>query len=205
MAPRGTITVRQKTSLSILIFGIIIGMLVMYLFLNRGNKDIKEEVSHTMIVEKIENIGNLEVLKYSIQDIMEYKKVRQWLPNAKTALIVSGEVICCVDLTKLKPENIYTSGDSIRLQLPAPEVCHTKLDHSKSRIYDMQYGLWESTEIADAAYRSAEKQLKERAMDLDIETKSRDNAVNLLKPILEAMGFKHILITFEQGHKYLDK
>lgn len=205
MALGRPITIKQRTNLTVLIFGIILGMLIMYLFVTREDKEKNEEVSHTMIIEKIENLGNLEVLKYNIQDIMEYKKIRQWLPNAKTALIVSGEIICCIDLTKLKPENIYTSGDSIRLQLPAPKVCHTKVDHSKSRIYDMQYGLWESTEIADAAYRSAEKQLNERAMDLDIESKSRDNAVNLLKPIIEAMGFKHVFITFEQGQRYPEK
>lgn len=204
MSPR-RIVIAQKTSLTILFFGIVIGMLIMYLLSNKGRGEVKEEISHTMIVEKIENLGNLEVLKYNIQDIMEYRKVRQWLPDAKTALIVSGEIICCIDLTKIKPEDIYTSGDSIRLQLPAPEVCHTKVDHSKSRIYNMEYGLWESTRIADAAYRSAEKQLAERAMELNIESKSRDNTINLLKPILEAMGFKHVFITFGQGRRYSDK
>ncbi|MFV0417993.1 MAG: DUF4230 domain-containing protein [Dysgonomonas sp.] len=195
----------QRTNLTLLFFGIVIGMLIMYFLSSKGKGEEKEEISHTMIVEKIENLGNLEVLKYNIQDIMEYRKVRQWLPDAKTALVVSGEIICCVDLTKLKPEDIYTSGDSIRLRLPAPEVCHTKVDHTKSRIYDMQYGLWESAEIADAAYRSAEKQLSERAIELDIEGKSRDNAVNLLKPILEAMGFKSIFITFGEGRGNSDK
>ena len=205
MSPRRTMVIAQRTNLTVLFFGIVIGMLIMYLLSSKGKGEEREEITHTMIVEKIENLGNLEVLKYNIQDIMEYRKVRQWLPDAKTALIVSGEIICCVDLTKLKPEDIYTSGDSIRLRLPAPEVCHTKVDHSKSRIYDMEYGLWESTKIADAAYRSAEKQLSERAKELDIESKSRDNAVNLLKPILEAMGFKSVFITFEQGRGYSDK
>lgn len=188
----------QKGFLKILISGIVIGMLLMYLFRIGKSSDAGEEVSHTLIVEKIESLGNLEVLKYNIQDIVEYKKIRQWLPNAKTALLISGEVICCIDLAKLSKEDIYTSGDSIRLQLPAPEICHTKIDHTKSRIYDMQYGLWESTEIADAAYRSAEKQLKERAQELDIESKSRDNAVNLLRPILQSMGFEHIFISFDK-------
>ncbi|MDR2954639.1 MAG: DUF4230 domain-containing protein [Prevotella sp.] len=195
------INLKQKSNLSILLVGILIGVVIMVLLRRGENTESKIQVSHTMIVEKIESLGNLEVLKYNIQDIVEYEKIRQWLPNAKTALVVSGEIICCVDLTKIKPEDIYTSGDSLRLQLPAPEVCHTKIDHSKSRVYNIQYGLWETTKIVDEAYRSAERQLQERAMELDMETKSRDNTVNLLTPIFQAMGFEHVFITFENRVK----
>ncbi|MBK5721863.1 DUF4230 domain-containing protein [Dysgonomonas sp. Marseille-P4677] len=197
--------VKQRSYINMLAVGILIGGLIMYLFDNNGKDNGKVKVSHNMIVEKIENLGNLEVLQYNIQDLIEYQKMRQWLPNAKTALIVAGEVICCVDLTKVKPEDIYTSGDSIRIKLPAPEICHVKINHSASRIYDMQFGLWESTQIADEAYRHAEKQLKAEAMKLDMESKSRDNTVNLLRPILEAMGFEHVLITFDGGKSYQEK
>lgn len=188
---------KPRVSITILIFGVLLGLILSSL-LSKGEKNITEaEVSHTMIVEKIESLGDLEVLKYNIQDIIEYKKIRQWLPNAKAALLISGEVICCVNLAKIKPDDIYTSVDSIRLQLPSPEICHVKIDHSKSRVYNIEYGLWESVDIVDAAYKSAEKQLIEKSLELDIKQKGRDNTVILLKPILEAMGFKHILITFD--------
>lgn len=188
---------KPRVSITILIFGVLLGLLLSSLLKKNKEEMPNSVVSHTMIVEKIENLGNLEVLKYNIQDIIEYKKIRQWLPNAKAALIVSGEVICCVDLSKITPDDIYTSGDSIRLQLSTPEICHVKIDHSKSRVYNMEYGLWESVEIVDAAYKSAENQLNNKASELDIKQKGRDNTVALLKPILEAMGFKHILITFD--------
>ncbi len=196
---------RKRSYINILAIGILIGGLIMYLWGGRSKGNEKVEVSHTMIVQKIEDLGNLEVVQYNIQDLMEYKKVRQWLPNAKTALIVSGEVIGCIDLTKVKPEDIYTSGDSIRLRLPAPEICHIKINHSESRIYDMQFGLWESTQIADEAYRYAENELRRQAMKLDITSKSRDNAVNLLRPILQAMGFEYVYITFDNENSYREK
>lgn len=190
--------VKQRSGLLILISGIITGMLLMFVF-TRSPGESKVEISHNMIVEKIESLGNLEVVKLSIQDIVEYKKVRRWLPNAKTALVVSGEVIGCIDLTRLRPEDIYTSGDSIRLQLPAPEICHTKIDHSKSRIFNIQYGFWDTSEVVDEAYRAAETHLREQAVKLDIDKQSRENAVTLLRPILQAMGFKHVFITFRHG------
>lgn len=195
---------KYKISISVLLLGVLIGFLLYPMF-SEGEKEApRSDVSHTMIVDKIESLGNLEVLKYNIQDIVEYKKIRQWLPNAKAALLVSGEIVCCVDLTKIKPEDIYTSGDSIRLHLPAPEICHVKVDHSKSRVYNVEYGLWESVEIVDAAYKSAENQLYERAQELDIRQKGRDNTVDLLNPILGAMGFNNVLISFYSADIHKD-
>lgn len=172
----------------------ILGGMIMYLINQKKSETI--QISHSMILEKIESLGNLEVTKYSIQDMVEYKKVRRWLPNAKTALMVSGEVICCVDLTKLKSEDIEVEGKTIRLQLPTPEICHVKVDHSQSRVYNMDFGLWESTKIVDEAYNYVEQHLNEKAKQLDMVSQSRDNAVNLLKPILEAMGFEEVIISF---------
>lgn len=194
-----TTSLNLRTQIFILIVGIVVGLLIMS-FLKGKKESDRVEISHNMIVEKIESLGNLEVTKYSIQDMMEYKKVRRWLPNAKTALIISGEVTGCIDLTKLKPEDIQTSGKSITLKLPAPEICHVSIDHSKSRVYDMEYGLWESAKITDEAYKSAERQLNEKAKQLDIISQSRNNAVNLLRPILSSMGFEEVIITFYPTH-----
>ncbi|MBS5795985.1 MAG: DUF4230 domain-containing protein [Dysgonomonas mossii] len=183
-----------RSQIFILATGIILGIMVMYLINTKKNATVK--ISHNMVLQEIESLGNLEVTKYSIQDMMEYKKIRRWLPNAKTGLIIYGEVICCVDLTKLKPEDITVSEKTIYLQLPSPEICHVKVDHSKSRVYDMEFGLWESTDIVDEAYTFAEQQLNEKAKQLNMLSQSRDNAVNLLKPILKAMGFEEVVITF---------
>lgn len=188
---------KLKIQIFILAIGIILGVMIMYV-INERNKNTVQ-ISHNMILQKIESLGNLEVTKYSIQDMMEYKKVRRWLPNARTALIVSGEIICCVDLTKLKPEDIVVTEKKIELQLPSPEICHVRIDHSKSRVYNMEFGLWESTEIVDEAYNFAEQQLNEKAKQLDMLSQSRDNAVNLLRPILQAMGFEEVVITFKSG------
>lgn len=196
---------RLKRLILILIIGILFGGLIMYFILSPKEKEEKIEISHNMIVEKVEALGNLEVVKFSIQDLMEYKKVRQWLPNAKTAIVVVGEVVGCIDLTKITPEDIYTSGDSIRINLPAPEICHVKIDHSKSHIYHIDYGLWESEQIADEAYRYAEKQLYQQAMEMDITTQSRNNAHMLLYPILQSMGFKEILISFKTNNTSYDE
>lgn len=167
-----------------------------YILTKSVDRKDRVEISHTLIMQKVEALGNLEVVKYNFQDIIEYEMIRQWLPNSHTALVVVGEVIGCVDLTKVGIDDIFTSNDSIRIMLPAPEICHVKVDHSKSRIQNIEFGLWEKEKIADEAYRYAEQHLNTVAQKMDIATDSRTNTVKLLEPMFHAMGFNKVTIQF---------
>lgn len=184
--------------LSILVILLALFSLIIYL-LNSAGKEEKTVVSHTMVVQQIEEMGKLEVVKYNIQDMMEYEKVRQWLPNSKATLKIVGEVIACVDLTTIGENDIVTKDDSVSLILPMPEICHYKIDHSRSRVYNMQYGLWETAEVVEDAYKKAEEQIYQQAQSMGIEKESRENTIKVLTPILRAMGFTKIHIGFKSS------
>lgn len=185
--------------LSILVILLALFSLIIYL-LNSAGKEEKTVVSHTMVVQQIEEMGKLEVVKYNIQDMMEYEKVRQWLPNSKATLKIVGEVIACVDLTTIGENDIVTKDDSVSLILPMPEICHYKIDHSRSRVYNMQYGLWETAEVVEDAYKKAEEQIYQQAQSMGIEKESRENTIKVLTPILRAMGFTKIHIDFKSSN-----
>lgn len=185
--------------LSILVILLALFSLIIYL-LNSAGKEEKTVVSHTMVVQQIEEMGKLEVVKYNIQDMMEYEKVRQWLPNSKATLKIVGEVIACVDLTTIGENDIVTKDDSVSLILPMPEICHYKIDHSRSRVYNMQYGLWETAEVVEDAYKKAEEQIYQQAQSMGIEKESRENTIKVLTPILRAMGFTKIYIGFKSSN-----
>lgn len=185
----------------LLILGLIIGLMTMYIFMP---KKAPIEVSHNMVVQNIERLGNLEVVRYNIRDVVEYKKVRQWLPNAKTVLVASGEVFVSVNLNQVRKDDIKISRKSITLTLPQPVLSVIKINHSQSKIFNMEFGLWESGQLADEAYKQAEKYLTEQARNLDYEAKGRENAIALLTPILQNMGFENVMINFKPGHHTLD-
>lgn len=177
---------------------IIIAVIGIYLLIKPNSKTEEIFIKHDMVLQQVEELGQLEVVKYNIRDVIEYKKLRKWLPNSKTALIVVGEVVACVDLTKIEKEDIVVIGDSVSIMLPVPEVCHFKVDHSRSRVYDMQYGLWESSTLVDEAYREAEQQLYKQAWEMGIATESRQSAVKILTPLMHALGFKKVRIDFQR-------
>lgn len=181
---------------------VLIGVLFVIKFCLKKDeaKDIVH-ISHNTVVQEIESLGRLEVVKYNIKDVIEYEKVRDWLPNSRTALIVSGEVIGCIDLNKLNENDIYTSADSISIKLPAPEVCSFKIDHSKSRVYNVENGWWETTELIDAAYRQAEKQLYNQAENMGLTEDCETNARKVVAPLLHKLGLKKIHIEFHKKDK----
>ena len=179
-----------------LLGGLVGAYITKMVYSNKGEEVV---ITHSLIVDKIESIGNLEVVRYSIQDVMEYEKIREWLPNAKTALLVQGEVVACIDLTKITEERLTVSGDSIALLLPSPEICHVKIDHSQSKIYDTKYGLWESAQLIDNAYKYAQRELEQRAKQINLTDEARSNAILLLTPMLNAMGFRSVTIIFDDS------
>lgn len=185
----------------IIFIGIILALLAdaaLIVYLMSSSKKDQTYVSHDVVVSQIEELGNLEVVKYNIQDLMDYKKVRRWLPNSKASLKVVGEVIACVDLTQLDKGDIYTWKDSVSLVLPVPQICHYRVDHSRSQIYNIEYGLWESAELVDEAYKAAEEHIYQQAINMGIAQESRANAIKALTPILRGLGFTKIHIRFRQ-------
>lgn len=197
---------KATTKIVLTIISILV-LLVIVLVLIKSLSKEKEDtfVTHDILVQQIEDLGNLEVVKYNIQDVVHFEKKRSWLPNSKTSLMVGGEVIACVDLTKIGPDDIFTDKDSVSLCLPIPEICHYKIDHSRSKVYNVDYGLWETAQLVDEAYAEAENQLYKTALNMGIAKQSRQNAIQVLTPILRGLGFKRIEITFKAANTSLSQ
>jgi len=194
---------KKILSLSTIILAII-ALVALIIFLVKGSSKEQAYVTHEVVIQQIEELGNLEVVKYNIQDMMEYQKVRRWLPNSKASLKIVGEVIACVDLTKIEKDDIFAKGDSVSLILPIPEICHHKVDHSRSKIYDVEFGLWKTAELVDDAYKAAEQQIYQEALNLGIAQESRENTIKVLTPILRGLGFTKIYIGFKSPQETLE-
>nr|GFB11358.1 hypothetical protein [Tanacetum cinerariifolium] len=73
-------------------------------------------VTHNTVLTQVEALGRLELVRYRFKDVVEYKKSSKYpfLPDAKAALIVGGEAVGCLDLRKIKPQDVTFEGDSVR-------------------------------------------------------------------------------------------
>jgi hypothetical protein len=111
-------------------------------------------------------------------------------------LISIGEATGCLDLTKIKNTDVLIEGDTIYINLPKAELCYYKLNLEKSRIYSLESNpLIDEKEFIQNAYKSAEVEIKKSALNSGILQQTEINAEKVLRPILEKISGKKVIIT----------
>ncbi|MBP6386401.1 MAG: DUF4230 domain-containing protein [Pseudarcicella sp.] len=154
------------------------------------------EVNHNIILQKVTAMGKLELVKYRFKDLVESKISKQFLPDAKVLLIVEGEAVGCVDFTKINSTKLIDEAQILKIELPNPEICYYKIDHSKSKVYDTQFALLDETKLIENAYKEAENNIQKTAIENGILEQTKVNATKILQPILEKMANKKVVIHF---------
>jgi len=171
----------------------------MFFYIKNQIFGIRTEINEDVMIEKITNMGKLELVKYSMKDVIEKKVARTLLPDKRILFVAAGEVVGCIDLTKVKKEDIISSSDSITITLPNPEICYSRLDHQRSKVYDLS-GVWspgDRQEMMEDIYKLAEQRILQNAKDMNVLGKTRENATIIFKPILENISGKKVGIQFK--------
>jgi Protein of unknown function (DUF4230) len=149
-------------------------------------------IEHNVVLQEVTALGNLELARFSFRDVVEHELVQPFLPNPKALLIVQGEAIGCIDLSKIQEKDIKTTGDSLLINLPKPTICVYKINHQKTKIYDVRFAVFREQELIGEAYKQAEAQLQKSAIETGILEQTRQNAETILKPILERISKKKV-------------
>lgn len=157
-------------------------------------KDI--QTTHNMVLKEMTVLGKLELSNFAFRDVVEQELVRDYLPNPKAILIVQGEAIGCLDLTKIKADDITTKDDTLIVHLPDPELCSYRIDHSKSKIYDTEYAFMNEQSLMNEAYTRAEAKIKQAALEMGILEQTKKNAELVLKPLLENLSGKKVVLQY---------
>ena len=173
-------------------------VLAIFLIINLLSSKNKTETVHQSVVEKVEAVGKLSLVKMTIQDVVEYTKVREWLPDASALLVAYGEVEAGIDLTKLRDGDIKINDKEITVYLPSPEITSYKVNHEKSRIYDTRNNFFSGAQIVDAAYQKAEKEIYDSAIKSGILQTAQENAVKFFTPFFQSMSFTTVNLKFGQ-------
>lgn len=201
-----------RTILFVLPWALLIGILSWLLVEEKLTTDDIEpsrEVYQSSILNRVEQMGNLELVKYNFQEVTEIKKVAESMDfkffkwkaqtDSKAVLISSGSAVGCIDLTRIRREDINAGSDTVYITLPTPEMCFFKIDLEKSRIYDLQIDYLRKEDRAafmDQLYDEAEKNIRKTALDMGILEQARENAQTLLQPLFEEISGKPVVLTF---------
>ena len=159
-------------------------------------KDGEVTTTHNIVLKEITELGKLELVKYAYRDVVEQKISRDFLPDPKAILIIQGEAVGCIDLKKVKESDIVSLKDTIIVNLPKPEICYHKIDHARSKVYHTEYAFMNEGLLLEEAYKRAEVQILQSALDSDILTQTKQNANMVLKPLLENSSGKKVVLKF---------
>jgi hypothetical protein len=159
-------------------------------------------VTHHTVLTQVTRMGKLELVKYNFRDIVEYEKDRtdskffnQYLDKARAVLIVNGEAVGCVDLTKIEAADVVEGDSTVIVYLPEPELCVYKINHEQSRLYDTQNTYFqEEGKLVNEAYAAAEKKVRQSALDMGILEQAEENARQILQPFLEQVSGKKVIL-----------
>ncbi|NEU07815.1 DUF4230 domain-containing protein [Flavihumibacter sp. R14] len=192
---RTRITVLLLTSVMTILF-----LVFMFFYIKKQFFITRMELNEDMMIEKITAMGKLQLVKYSMKDVLEQKEVRMFLPDKRILFVAAGEATGCIDLTKVKKSDILRHNeDSLTIILPQPEICYAKIDHQRSKVYDVSGVIFpsDSKDMVEGIYKLAEQKMLENARQQDILGKTKENARLIFKPMLENITGSKVGVIFK--------
>ncbi|ADR22172.1 hypothetical protein MATR_01890 [Marivirga tractuosa] len=193
---------------------IIVLVLLVFLWLRRlGNYTTPErtEFESTLVLQEIEKLGKLELVKYNYKEVVEMENVAKryldlgyfYIPGGqdqKAILIAQGEAVACIDLQKIKKEDIELRQDTLYVNLPQPEICYYKVNLENSKFYDLKTSKDQKKagEFVDEVYAKAEAQIREAAVQSGILADAKTMSNSVLKPFLENITGVTVILNFSE-------
>ena len=206
---------RRSGSLLGFIFALILGAITMVVFLRHATTGFSARIANAiasrpatfdvtvpMVVNKIQRLNRLETVVYSIDTVVEGAKPSTVLPDLlagdRILLVVHGQSVAGIDLSKLKPEDVRITNNNgvraIHVALPASEVFFTTIDNQHTRVYARSTGLLVSADqnLESETRARAQQQLQQSALSDGILDAARKNARATITTLLYGLGFQQV-------------
>jgi hypothetical protein len=159
-------------------------------------------ISSRAVVEKVQRLNRMETVVYTLDTVVEGDESSSILPDALTGdhllMIVQGQTIAGIDMSKLKPENVAITetgnGRSIRITLPPSQVFVTSIDNDHTRVYARETGLFVKADpnLESKTRAKAQGQLQDAALSDGILDAATKNARATVTAMLEGLGFSRV-------------
>ncbi len=157
----------------------------------------------TLIVEQIKEMEELTTTVYTIETIVPTsaeRKLGEWsLGTTKLLYIAQGEVRAGIDLSQLTAENIKLVNNRIQIQLPPAQILDSKIDITRSRVYDYDRGFLNlgpdvAPQLQTLAQRKTLTEIVNTACQEGILTTANQKAETIILKMLTLSNDKQITI-----------
>lgn len=208
---------RRSGSVLGFIVALILGAATMVVFLRQASTGLAGRIANAIasrpvafnmsvpvVVNKIQRLNRLETVVYSIDTVVEGSKASTVLPDLlagdRLLMVVHGQSIAGIDLSKLKPEDVKITDNNgvraIHVTLPASEIFVTSIDNQHTRVYVRSTGLLVPADpnLESETRARAQQQLQQSALSDGILDAARKNARATITTLLYGLGFQQVTV-----------
>lgn len=172
----------MKTTFVLAVIGLLAWMLTGWLRAPPAN-----EMSSAPTIEHLKPLASLVTTEVHITDALTTSIVGK-TGELRTAVIVHGDALISIDLSLARIEQIDDQIRTLVIVLPPPHVIQARVDHNRTRIFDIQAtGLWSivpsdtgRAELLDQAMRQAQAIIHRAAGEPKVIARARARAVQLI-------------------------
>ncbi len=162
-----------------------------------GRRDIIN-VSQPTVIASIQHLSRLESVVYTMDKIVEGDRSSDFLPDIlsgdKLLLVVHGQAVAGLDLSRLNASDVDIEGRSITVTLPPAELLSVSLDSAHTRVVSRTTGLLVPADpnLESEVREKAEAELRQSALDSNILNTASANARTTLTTLLRSFGFQQV-------------
>lgn len=160
----------------------------------------------TAVVKEIRSLNRWETASYTVEKIIDQgtggNVFQRFFFGNRILLIAHGEVVGGFDLSTVSEDAISIKGAYISIKLPEPQILYTRIDNSKTTVYDRQQGILVPSDnnLETDALSSAQKSIQDAAYSDGILSQAASNAKSQLNSLFSSLGFTSIEIIIPSGH-----
>ncbi len=149
------------------------------------------------VINQIKPLGQLHTASYFLSTVVDTQMPVGALSQIQRVLLVGcGQVDAGIDLSKLEPQDIKTSGDTVIIRLPQAEIFTSQLFDDRKCTYVVlrEEGILlpPNTVLETAAREAAVANFKETATANGILDQARINAEGEVRRLLTLLGYRDI-------------
>ncbi|MBD2092170.1 DUF4230 domain-containing protein [Microcoleus sp. FACHB-1515] len=98
----------------------------------------------SIVVDRVQQVSELTTAVFAMEAVVPTSRDRTFggyvVGTTKLIYIAYGEVRAGIDLSQLRPDDVQVTGDVVTLRLPAPQILDSKIDVTRSRVFDYDRG-----------------------------------------------------------------
>lgn len=150
------------------------------------------------VIHEIRTLSRLETIQYTLEKVITVEQGQDdlaFLFGDKLLFVGHGRVIAGIDLSRMRPEDMWVKDKALYVRLPQAEVFVSALDNEKSYVYNRDTGLLTKGDInlERTARAAAEKEILKAAVDDGILVQAQQNAESYMSRLLRGLGYPEVI------------